>query len=136
MTVSLRKFARLPARGFTLIELVMVMAIIAILAAIAIPSYSAYTRKANRANAQQMMMDMAVRQGEILVDQRSYATDAQMATLMPLPTSISKYYTFSHTISTTNPQTFLITATAKSSQVPDGDLTLSSTGAKTPAAKW
>ena len=46
-------------RGFTLIELMMVVVIVAIFAAIAIPSYQAYTRKAIAAKAQQEIQRLA-----------------------------------------------------------------------------
>lgn len=46
-------------RGFTLIELMIVVVIVAIFAAIAIPSYQAYTRKAIAAKAQQEIQLLA-----------------------------------------------------------------------------
>ena len=46
-------------RGFTLIELMVVVVIVAIFAAIAIPSYQAYTRRAIAAQAQQEIQKLA-----------------------------------------------------------------------------
>jgi len=46
-------------RGYTLVELMVVVMIIAILAAIALPSYQAYVRRANAAAAQQEMQKLA-----------------------------------------------------------------------------
>ncbi|WP_288687748.1 prepilin-type N-terminal cleavage/methylation domain-containing protein [uncultured Acinetobacter sp.] len=47
-------------KGFTLIELMVVVVIIAVLAAIAIPSYQAYARKSLASQAQQTMKQIAV----------------------------------------------------------------------------
>ncbi len=46
-------------RGFTLIELMIVVAIIAILATIAYPSYQEYVRKTKRVDMQTQMIDLA-----------------------------------------------------------------------------
>ena len=47
------------SKGFTLIELMIVIAVVAILVALAIPSYTQYIRKANRGEAQQLLMNWA-----------------------------------------------------------------------------
>ncbi|MDH0564028.1 type IV pilin protein [Acinetobacter courvalinii] len=48
-----------PTRGFTLVELMIVVVIVAILAAIAIPSYQVYARRAQASQAQQEIQRLA-----------------------------------------------------------------------------
>ena len=67
------------SRGFTLIEVMIVVAVVAILSAIAYPSYQEHVRRSHRSAAQAFMLDVAARQQQRLIDMRSYAPD--LATL-------------------------------------------------------
>jgi type IV pilus assembly protein PilE len=61
-------------RGFTLIELMIVVVILSILAAVAYPSYVAYVVRGFRAEGQQWLQDFAQRQEQFFNDRRAYAT--------------------------------------------------------------
>jgi type IV pilus assembly protein PilE len=118
------------ARGFTLIEIMIVVAVIAILASIALPSYNNYLRKARRADAQAALTDIATRQQQYLMDARAYAPD--LATLnYTLQTTVTDWYTVAIAVAGP-PPSFTVTATpiASKAQVEDGSLQLTSTGAK------
>lgn len=73
-------------RGFTLIEMMVVVAIAGILLAIAIPSYQQYVRKARRADAKTMLLDMAARQERFFSTNNSYtSTPAQLGYTSSFP---------------------------------------------------
>ena len=126
--------ARLRGRGFSLIELMIVVAVIGILAAIAYPSYQDYLRRGHRADAQAYLMDIAQRQQQYFTDNRSYASTVA-ALNSTVPTNVSSYYTIAVATGST-PPSFTITATATGSQLSDGDLTIDNTGTRTPSSKW
>jgi len=125
--------------GFTLVELVIVMAIVAILAAVAFPAYQEQVRKSNRAAAQSEMMDIANRQQQFFLANRSYA-DSLDGLSYALPDEVSERYDTAIDVDNdATPPTFAITFTAKDSQASDGDLTLDSEGVKErdgDPAKW
>jgi len=60
-------------RGFTLLELMIVVALVGVLASIAYPSYTDHVRKGNRVKAQAFLMDVAQRQQNHLLVHRQYA---------------------------------------------------------------
>lgn len=62
------------SRGFTLIEVMIVVAIIALLAAVGFPSYRTHVAKGQRSQGQQFLSDIAQRQEHYLLDRRQYAT--------------------------------------------------------------
>ncbi|MBT8147819.1 MAG: type IV pilin protein [Gammaproteobacteria bacterium] len=61
--------------GYTLIEILIVVAILGILAAIAIPSYQNSILASNRSVAQAALLDLANRQEQFYLDNRTYTTD-------------------------------------------------------------
>jgi type IV pilus assembly protein PilE len=125
------------ARGFTLLEVMIVVVIVAVLAAIALPSYSAHLRKSARAEAQSTLTDAASRQQQFLVDRRRYA--ASLTALGVAPSSdLAAKYTFAIAVADGPPPTFTLTAPAVGEQAKDKcpTLTLDSAGNRAPAECW
>lgn len=124
-------------KGFSLIELLMAVAIVGILAAVAFPAYQEQVRRGHRAAAQSEMLDIANKQAQFLLANRAYASKATLtASGYGLPSDISSRYSYDITIGAGTVPSYTITFTATGAQVADGNLTLDSSGNKTPADKW
>lgn len=124
-------------RGFTLIELMVVVIIIGIISAIAYPSYTQYIRKARRAEAKSMLQEIQ------LVQERYRANNNTYGTLTNLGWSKTLTY-YDLDINPNTASTYTIKASAKtgSSQIDDKqgateckNLALTQSG-KTPAVCW
>ena len=69
---------KLNFKGFTLVELMIVVAIVAILVALALPSYARYVRKANRGEAQQLLLNWANNQEIWRANDTDYAASGDI----------------------------------------------------------
>ena len=126
---------KIKGKGFTLIELMIVVAIVALLVALALPSYSRYVQKANRGEAQALLLNWANNQEVWRANDTDYATIVQL-----VPPTHDKY-NFTLPVRTTT--TYTLTATATGNQAQDKDkgsvctvLTLDQSNGKGPANCW
>jgi type IV pilus assembly protein PilE len=130
------------ARGFTLIELMIVIAVLGVLVAIAYPSYTNSLVKGNRAAAKSFLMEIAQKEQQYLLDNRAYfdaATAAEfLAVGISIPKEVSNFYQVSVDGVAGTPPTFTATAAPKAGtrQANDGTLTIDNTGSRQPADKW
>jgi len=133
---------RKPAKGFTLVELMIALSVLVILTAIAYPSYTKYIQKGRRAEARSQMLDVKLGQERWRVNNVSYATSLSSLSLVENPAN-SQYYNFS--LSSVGAVSFKVTAAAKTGTTQTDDeskgtscatLTLNHANYKTPTDCW
>lgn len=101
-------------RGFTLVEVMVVVVIVAILSAIAIPSYTDYVRRGKITEAISSLSDMRVKMEQFFQDNRTYVGACSSGTVAPTPTATTNFTFACSGQSTTG---YTVTATGISSMV-------------------
>jgi type IV pilus assembly protein PilE len=123
-------------KGFTLIELMVVVVITAILAAIAIPGYTSQIRKSRRTEARNALLDAAAREERFYATNNYYSvagTDLGYGAALPMAVGNSYYQLSVGGTCAANAHCtdYIFTATAISTQAKDAActaLTLNSVG--------
>jgi type IV pilus assembly protein PilE len=128
---------RTAMRGFTLIELMVVVAVVAILAAIAMPSYSEYIKRSSREAAQSELVELAAIQEKIYLNSSAYTASVSSVYTgqaggglgAPSGRTRDNKYTLSATV---NGASFTLTATpvSGSTQQADGNLSIDAQGTR------
>ena len=96
-------------KGFTLIELMIVVAIIGILASIAWPSYVDYVRRGKAAEATSVLADLKIRMEQYYQDNKTYLDAGGLTAPCSPAAGSASFFSFACTVqSATN---FTITAT-------------------------
>ena len=119
---TIRPHAHAHRRGFTLVEMLVVVAMVAILSAVAYPSYVSQVTKGRRADAKQALVELAQKMERFYTERGTYAGATLGSTGVYASTSPAGYYSLAITSQTADG--FTITAAPLGNQANDSCGTL------------
>ena len=109
-------------RGFTLIELMVVVVIVAILASIAAPGYRQHALRAQRAEAKRSLLGLAVAQEKFYLQNNRYAGPMELTSAPPAGLGIAattEHGRYAIAVTSGDVAGFSATATARGAQSED-----------------
>jgi type IV pilus assembly protein PilE len=125
-------------KGFSLIELTVVIAIVGILFSIALPRYQIYSLRGNRTDAFAILNEIMQAQERFAADRGQYTDDlTNMGYLASQPSADGNYLISASACGAGLAECVLLTAAAQNSQTKDengeinGQITINSRGTKT-----
>ncbi|UTW11111.1 type IV pilin protein [Marinobacterium rhizophilum] len=127
------------ARGFTLIELMIVVVVISVIAMFAYPAYLDQVRKARRAEAQKVLMAGQISEERYRSYFNTYGDGTSLAA-ENLGMGTADFFTFGVTVPGASAAThYTLTASASGDQLKDSNctvMTLDQSNVMSPAACW
>lgn len=125
-------------KGFTIIEILIVVVVIGILAAVVLPSYQSSVAKSRRADARAALADLAVKQEKFFAQNNTYTTEISAETGLAVGRTTSRALFYNLTVTACAggaiSRCYLLTATATGLQADDHDcysLAMDNVGRKT-----
>lgn len=134
------------SKGFTIIELMVVIAIMCVGFAIALPAINQYMVKNKRVGAKAVLLEIVSQEERYAAVNRAYVAADSTAAVesglgLTIPGEVKSVYDFTITLDSVGAgisNTFVATAVpvAGSSQEGDGTLRINKFGLRTPTEKW